>query len=922
MNLQIKIDKPAKAKQRSVFINDHHKPDYFLKEDELQDLLQQAHYGSWGKDSKNGKELGQQLFNLLNRNNGQLQNALEQCTKKDEELFIYLNLPSDLTEIPFELLYYQDFIVLQPKVHLVRLVKEKKKVIKTEDRPLKILFVAASPLDLKHATLHFEKEEDNIFKITKKYPIDFQVEDTGSLDGIEHTLYEIKGTDILHISGHAGHDKKLGPVFCMEDEIGKIDEVTPDKLFKAIKDIPPKILFLSGCSTGKKDKNMGVESFAYQMVEKGIPIVLSWGLPVSDIGATSFAGVLYEKLSKGSPLGYALKEARLSLKDRYHPWPLMRLFSNGTQCQALVEKAQNILKKTTRQVIHKNLKDSSVRILDKGFVGRRRQLQKSLAVLKNKEPYSDKYGILIHGPAGVGKSCLAGRIFERQTLYDIIVLRGKLEQTYIIHEFKAYFDKKGHTKALTIWGADLSYEEKIKQLFRTLFQEKNIIIYFDDFEDNLFCENDTWYLKSEFINNFRPFLQFIDYADNQSKITITSRYPFELQAEGENLSKKFLADISLMSFTGPDENKKIFNLPHIIKSEHLDLYRQFGHGNPRLLDWLDTIAAEEEKYDLKELKKNLKGKEEDYIRTYLADIMAKAEGTDFQQFLYHSAVYRLPVEAKALEKFSNKRLLQIGVDLTLFEQESVTGQKDTFWVMPVIRQHMWEKLQNEEKKEAQKTALQWYDSFLQNRESLPYHNEAMLLALSLNKIDLAAKHVLPLGEELNNLLYYQQQKELLEQVIEKINNDMIQQAKKDKKQSISTLFNQYAGLIQDLGDAKKAVEYYNQALKIDLAVFGDKHPSVATDYNNLGGAYQDLGDAKKAVEYYNQALKIDLAVFGDKHPEVINDYLTLASFFKSENNPEEELEYLLKVFEILKETIGVEHELTQKIKKRIDELEK
>ncbi len=151
----------------------------------------------------------------------------------------------------------------------------------------------------------------------------------------------VKGTDILHISGHAGHDKDLGPIFYMEDEIGKLDKVTPERLYNAIKDSCPKMLFLSGCGTGKSDKNIGVESFAYQMVNKGVPFVLSWGLPVSDKGATSFAGVLYKKLAKGKSLEYAIKESCLSIKDTYHPWPLMRLFTDGTKCDALVQADMN-----------------------------------------------------------------------------------------------------------------------------------------------------------------------------------------------------------------------------------------------------------------------------------------------------------------------------------------------------------------------------------------------------------------------------------------------------------------------------------------------------------------------------------------------------------------------------------------------------
>ena len=35
----------------------------------------------------------------------------------------------------------------------------------------------------------------------------------------------------------------------------------------------------------------------------------------------------------------------------------------------------------------------------------------------------------------------------------------------------------------------------------------------------------------------------------------------------------------------------------------------------------------------------------------------------------------------------------------------------------------------------------------------------------------------------------------------------------------------------DLGDSEKAIAYYEQALSINMTVFGEQHPDVATSYN-------------------------------------------------------------------------------------------
>ncbi|MCP4372598.1 MAG: CHAT domain-containing protein, partial [Deltaproteobacteria bacterium] len=166
----------------------------------------------------------------------------------------------------------------------------------------------------------------------------------------------------------------------------------------------PRSLFLSGGSTGKRDKRNASESFAHLMVEKGIPVVLGWGLPVSDTGATLFAIEIYKNLAIGKAIDYAEKRARQEAEEKYHPWPLLRLFTDGSPLAPIITAGQKLRPVTHRKTTHKFLEDSHVKVLEKGFVGRRRQIQQGLQTLKG---FGEKCGLLIHGTAGVGKSCLA-----------------------------------------------------------------------------------------------------------------------------------------------------------------------------------------------------------------------------------------------------------------------------------------------------------------------------------------------------------------------------------------------------------------------------------------------------------------------------------------------------------------------------------
>ena len=67
-----------------------------------------------------------------------------------------------------------------------------------------------------------------------------------------------------------------------------------------------------------------------------------------------------------------------------------------------------------------------------------------------------------------------------------------------------------------------------------------------------------------------------------------------------------------------------------------------------------------------------------------------------------------------------------------------------------------------------------------------------------------------------------------------------------------------------LGEAGKAIELYEQALKISREI-GDRR-GEGIELGNLGIAYADLGEARKAIEFYEQALEIAREI-GDRRGE-------------------------------------------------------
>jgi tetratricopeptide (TPR) repeat protein len=70
----------------------------------------------------------------------------------------------------------------------------------------------------------------------------------------------------------------------------------------------------------------------------------------------------------------------------------------------------------------------------------------------------------------------------------------------------------------------------------------------------------------------------------------------------------------------------------------------------------------------------------------------------------------------------------------------------------------------------------------------------------------------------------------------------------------------------DKGNYTKAIEYYEQALKVTALAFGDEHPNVAEALNQLGRVWADKGEIDQAVDYFRNALTMSQHLLGTQHP--------------------------------------------------------
>jgi tetratricopeptide (TPR) repeat protein len=87
---------------------------------------------------------------------------------------------------------------------------------------------------------------------------------------------------------------------------------------------------------------------------------------------------------------------------------------------------------------------------------------------------------------------------------------------------------------------------------------------------------------------------------------------------------------------------------------------------------------------------------------------------------------------------------------------------------------------------------------------------------------------------------------------------------------VATFLNNIGQAWDALGEAQKAITYFEQALAIDIKTYGDQHPAVPRYLNNIGTAWYALGEAQKAIQYYKKAYRIAIIVWGKDHPSTLS----------------------------------------------------
>ena len=651
-------------------------------------------------------QTGRKLFNWLDGTEGLFNRSLERCPH-GEQVVLAISASGRLANLPWELLHDGTRFLIERRIVPVRWVKDKSECLQIRNEPknrfLNVLFMATSPRGVK-PELDFEAEEGRIIKATqKKRSLCLTVEESGNLQELHDLVgdYDRDYFDMVHLTGHADIDEGK-PYFLTETEYGDRKDSSAAEIARSLNNFPP-LIFLSGCRTGYFSDN-AVPLMAEALLKEGATAVLSWGDGVSDENASMAAAILYEALSTGRTITEALAETYRKLLEYQGPdtppkgisgvkcsnqWHLLRCYIADALPGALVTapRARGRKRAPAPTVTDRFIDEQRrLRLIPRTeFVGRRRQLQNCLRVLKTDW---EKVGVLLQGMGGLGKSAIAARLCDRLSDYKTLVWWRQVDESGFA---KALAEKlaREHREILKDSSQELKY--RLRDVFAELNEqaEKPFLLVFDDFEWNLEPRDGGHILQTKVAEILESLIWAIQETDAPDRLIITCRYQFQ----SELLDKFFMQRLD--GFHRADLQKKLSRLVNFDAGTTDDGLIEraiaLADGNPRLLEWLnnEVLSREDAQTQLTQLENSSSDWKGKIIWEELYQQIDKPLG----KILSRCLVYEIPVPIAALEVVCKgllqyKEQLQRAINLGLIEVSSEVEQRNRTYRVSRILPHI------------------------------------------------------------------------------------------------------------------------------------------------------------------------------------------------------------------------------------------
>ncbi len=412
---------------------------------------------------------------------------------------------------------------------------------------LGLAFMAAAPRNVL-PVLDYEKEETAILEAAGSLGLDLVVEESGNPDLLADRLAELRGdagaAPLLPRRANAGADAAAGrrggrPA---RHEARRTRPLDPRPAAAA-----RFRLRLLQRRIRPARRPAGDDARASRRA--GCPRLGRLGLRP---GSDRLRPDLYKSLVRRLPLEEAVAEARLALLAAGGPkpsrdWHLARLWLGARGGGPLVGGARR------RQMLsaehgHKEFLDKRKQKLPvasrDAFVGRRRELQTALAVLRE----GQHAGLLIHGMGRLGKSSLAARIAHRRPDLTPVVVFERYDALTIADDLALAVPEAAAAiegERARLFDAPEALEGLLRRLLEGPCQQKAtgkpILLVIDDLERLLDEPTDgagLWRAKEAHRKVLRAVLRAFAHANTHSRLMLTSRYRFTLPDGADDLAAR------------------------------------------------------------------------------------------------------------------------------------------------------------------------------------------------------------------------------------------------------------------------------------------------------------------------------------------------------------------------------------------------
>ncbi len=913
LHIDLKLQGSDHAKLRAQFDRQLIVSEKTIALSEIRELVENAKtyfYNPLPDPVKTGK----QLYRWLDGDERWLSGAIAQSQMG---IVLEIEAVERLAHLPWEVLHDEaGFLVMRSRpVVPVRWMQGEAELPPMQERSLRALFMGTDPELPGEQKLDFEREEADILRSTQHLAMTLRVEESGSLNGLRQ-VWQRQGAefDLLHLSGHANIAEDGEPYFVVEAETGEPEQATAEEIAEVLRFRVPRLVFLSGCRTGERSA-----SLCERLVGAGVPAVLGWGRSVGDRVATVAAAKLYEQLAAGYGLVESLaatytavsKDQGLSERERSQ-WQLLRLFAKSGAVGALVPPLGEMIVAPIAPMedLFLDADGKTVRVASAAeFVGRRRNLQRSLKALR-----SAQLGVMLHGMGGIGKSTIAKRLLERLVGYTPIVIFRQLDEVGLISEISRRCESDQGAEILN--GTTLGLAQRLSKFFKLGLNDpkQRLVFVLDDFEANLEERDGEWVMKPEVVPVVRGLLEGIELSGLPHRVILTSRYDFGLPAK---VNRKVHRE-PIAGLQGGELRKKCDRLEafagEAIKQELRQKAIRIADGNPRLLEWLDLVLLDK-KTDQSVILEAMERKATEFRADILAEQLLAQQSKGLRKMLARGLVFELAVSRAVFCEVTGgssaeiDRAIAIGLlevfpngDLRvprILPLELPDGEALASRAARVVYRVWWQEAESateaqvveihrlavigKEKEIAGEIAAALANQWVKSNR----YREVVLLSKDTMTVSNNPRFLHELAIAEKNLGNTQIALELHQKARENCSAE-------DQILEAATL-HCMAIIYAQQGQVSEAIALYEQSLELQEQI-GDVQGKAAT-LHQMAGIYAQQGQVSEAIALFEQSLEIERRI--NHVPGLPPTLMALAYFYATQNNFETAIEYLQESIAIL-----------------------